>query len=65
MYKWNTVIIVNNVNTKEPFEIKKGDRIAQIVLCKYEKINFIQVENGEVANIGNNRNGGYGSSGIK
>ena len=45
------------------YQIKKGDRIAQLVLCKYEKIEWKQVEPGEMETIGHNRGGGFGHSG--
>jgi dUTP pyrophosphatase len=47
------------------YQIKKDDRIAQIVLCKHETIKFEQVEKGIVKKIGSNRGGGYGHSGTK
>lgn len=45
------------------YEIRRGDRIAQIVLQKIPKIKFIEVDS--VVGIGIDRNGGFGSSGIK
>lgn len=44
------------------YQIKKGDRIAQIVLSKFETIEFNLVEN--VKSFGLNRGGGFGHSGI-
>ncbi len=46
------------------YEIKKGDRIAQIVLCRYETMEFEVVEEGRVQTLGLNRGGGFGSTGI-
>lgn len=43
--------------------IHVGDRIAQIVLSKYEEIEFVKVEPGIVKTLGFNRGGGYGHSG--
>lgn len=43
--------------------ISKGDRIAQLVLCKIYKANFEKVD--DVSIIGNDRGGGYGHSGMK
>lgn len=54
-------IIVTNTGDKY-FTISKGDRIAQIVLQKVPRINW-QVVN-SVASIGENRGGGFGSTGI-
>ncbi len=44
--------------------IKKNDRIAQIVLTKYSEINFTLVKENSISNMGNNRGGGFGHSGI-
>ncbi len=43
--------------------IERGERIAQMVLCKVERMEFVQHE--DVSKIGNNRGGGYGSTGVK
>ena len=42
--------------------IKKGDRIAQMVVAKVEYADLVKVDS--VADIGSNRGGGFGSSGI-
>lgn len=63
-YRDELGIIVHNISLTESFEIKKGDRIAQLVLNKYEQINVVQVEKDGLNNIGTNRHGGFGSSGI-
>ena len=47
------------------YSIKKGDRIAQIVLCKYETIEFEHVEKGIIKTLGINRGGGFGHTGTK
>ena len=44
------------------YQIKAGDRIAQIVLCKYEKIEFEPVI--AVKEIGSDRGGGFGHTGV-
>jgi len=49
-------------NNKGIYEIKKGDKIAQIILQKVPVIKFIPVES--VKEIGKNRNGGFGSTGV-
>jgi dUTP pyrophosphatase len=43
--------------------IKKGERIAQMVLCRYEKANFI--EHPDPREIGEDRGGGFGHTGTK
>ena len=45
------------------YVISKGDRIAQFVLNKYEVIDIIPCE--DVASIGEDRGGGFGSTGVK
>lgn len=45
------------------YKIKKGDRIAQIVLQVVPRMSMIRVSS--VANIGCDRKGGFGSTGIK
>ena len=64
-----TCLTVNGVNEcgiKVPaggyYNIKKGDRIAQMVLVKYETADFEKVAS--VAEIGEDRGGGFGSTGI-
>lgn len=49
-------------NKQGVYEIKKGDRIAQLVLQRVPVIKFTEVDS--VANIGENRGGGLGSTGI-
>jgi dUTP pyrophosphatase len=45
------------------YVIKNGDRIAQIVLSKYETIDFVPTEDVKV--LGLNRGGGFGHTGTK
>lgn len=48
--------------SKEDFTIENGMRIAQIVLSKYEKINFEEVD--ELSD-SERQDGGFGSTGVK
>lgn len=50
-------------NQKGTYKIKQGDRIAQIVLQEVPRIVFKKVES--VAEIGENRGGGFGSTGTR
>lgn len=50
-------------NKQGTYIIKKGDRIAQIVLAKFETIKFVQLERGVVKTLGRNRGGGFGHTG--
>lgn len=61
-YRDELKIIVTNISMNEDLIINKNDRIAQIVLCKYEKISFCEVE--DITTIEGNRGGGFGHSGI-
>ena len=54
------VILINLSN--EPFEIKPGERIAQLVIAKYEQISWEQVE---VLDKTERGDGGYGHTGVK
>ena len=61
----NTYSIDEKGNKNGLYSIKFGDRIAQIVLCKYETIEFQQVEKGIVRTLGINRGGGFGHTGTR
>lgn len=50
-------------NKPGAYVIKVGDRIAQIILSKYEKIEFVAVN--DIKTLGLNRGGGFGSTGTK
>lgn len=60
----NIYLINEKGNKNGIYKINKGDRIAQIILCKCEKITFEQVESGKIENIGLNRGGGFGHTGV-
>ena len=49
-------------NKKGPYQIKKGDRIAQMVFAKYETAALVMTES--VDTIGIDRKGGFGSTGV-
>jgi dUTP pyrophosphatase len=68
----NTSCCFNNIeqfslsskgNKQGSYEIKKGDRIAQLVLSEVPKMELQLVDS--VSDIGNNRGGGFGSTGIQ
>ena len=54
------VILINH--SKIDFKIKKGDRIAQIVIAKYEVHKICEVEDLDETDRGKN---GFGSTGVK
>ena len=49
-------------NQKGVYRIRKGERIAQLVLAEVPRIHLIQVD--KVSEIGADRGGGFGSTGI-
>lgn len=53
------VLLINHSN--EVFEINHGDRIAQLIIAKHEKVEFIADENLSETE---RAEGGYGSTGI-
>ncbi len=61
-YRGEIRVTLLNTDLHETFEIKSGDRIAQLVIQKVEKAHFIQVERLPESHRGE---GGFGSTGIK
>lgn len=59
-YRGEIKVLLINLST-EPFEVKAGDRIAQMIISKHEKISWEQVE---VLNETKRGVGGYGHTGI-
>ena len=60
-YRGEIKVILVNLS-KEPFTINPGERIAQMVIAKYEKIDWQEVEQlGETERGA----GGFGSTGVK
>lgn len=60
-YRGEIKILLINLGDKD-FIIKNGDRIAQMVFAKYEKVNFLEVKNLDDTERGP---GGFGHTGIK
>ena len=59
-YRGEIKIILINTDAKETFEIKRGDRIAQLVFQKFESARFFEVE---VLPESQRGSGGFGSTG--
>ena len=59
-YRGELQVILINHDLRESFQIKKGDRIAQLVIQRVESADFIEVESLPGTNRGN---GGFGSTG--
>jgi dUTP pyrophosphatase len=53
------VLLINLSN--EPFEINTGDRIAQMIIARHEKVSWLEVE---VLNETSRGVGGYGHTGV-
>lgn len=60
-YRGEIGVILYNLNTKEPFVIKKGQKIAQYVINAIEYVDTVEVE--ELDNTSRGE-GGFGSSGL-
>ncbi|MBO4928637.1 MAG: dUTP diphosphatase [Clostridiales bacterium] len=56
------LLLTDKGNRKGPYHVKKGDRIAQMVVACYETSSFQLVES--VEGIGDDRKGGFGSTGV-
>lgn len=61
-YRDEICVIMTNTSPTEICKIVKGDRVAQFVLQKVPRAVLKVVDN--VANIGENRGGGFGSTGV-
>jgi len=59
-YRGELCIPMVNLGT-EVFEIKKGDRVAQLVICQYKRVELVEVE--EITN-SDRGEGGFGSTGV-
>ena len=62
MYRDEIGVIIDNTG-KEIIRIEKYDRIAQLVINKLPEVEIEEIE--DIKSIKGNRNGGFGSSGIK
>lgn len=60
-YRGEVKIILANFG-KEEFRINRGDRIAQMVVARYEKVNWSEVSTLDETDRGD---GGFGSTGVK
>ena len=59
-YRGEIKVLLINLST-EPFEINTGDRIAQMIVAKHERVNWQEVE---ILNETSRGEGGYGHTGI-
>ena len=61
-YRGEIMVCLLNTVRSESFSIERGDRIAQLIIQKYEHANFRQVEELEISARGST---GFGSSGVR
>jgi len=54
---------IDDKNCFGTFHIRKGDRIAQIVMSRYVTMDLVQID--DIESVEGNRGGGFGSSGVK
>lgn len=60
-YRGELMVCLLNTDPAQPFEIKRGDRIAQLLIQKFETATFIEVE--ELAST-ERGSSGFGSTGV-
>lgn len=60
-YRGEIGVVLYNLNTKEPFVIKKGQKIAQYVINAIEYVDTIEIEQLDSTDRGE---GGFGSTGL-
>jgi dUTP pyrophosphatase len=60
-YRGEIGVVLINLS-QEPFTVNDGERIAQLVIARYEKVDFIEVE---LLNDTERGQGGYGHTGVK
>ena len=60
-YRGELKVILINTDPTTPFEIERGDRIAQLVIQRVEQANFVEVEDLGDSERGS---GGFGSTGV-
>ena len=59
-YRGEVAVVVINTDRKEPFQIRRGDRIAQLVVQRVEEATILRVEELDETSRGA---GGFGSTG--
>ncbi|REF38160.1 dUTP diphosphatase [Thermasporomyces composti] len=59
-YRGEIRVVLVNLDTHAPIELRRGDRIAQLVIQKVERARFVEVDSLPASSRGE---GGYGSTG--
>ena len=60
-YRGELKVLLINTDPSEPFEIARGDRIAQLVIQRVEQADFVEVDELPESTRGE---GGFGSTGV-
>jgi dUTP pyrophosphatase len=60
-YRGEVTVIMINTDGAEPFRIRRGDRIAQLVIQRVEEVNLVEVQDLDDTTRGD---GGFGSTGV-
>lgn len=58
-YRGELKVILLNTDPDEPFVVKRGDRLAQLVIQRVEEVHWTEVDSLD----GNDRGGGFGHTG--
>lgn len=61
-YRGEIKVILQNTDQRDAFEIRKGDRIAQLIIMSFAKARFVPVERLPGSDRGE---GGFGSTGVQ
>lgn len=61
-YRGELKVLLINTDPEQAFEVRRGERIAQLVIQAYEQVNFVEVESLSDSERGD---GGFGSTGTK
>lgn len=60
-YRGELKVLLINTDPSEAFEVRRGERIAQLVIQEYEELNFVEVDALPDSERGQ---GGFGSTGV-
>lgn len=61
-YRGELKVLLVNTDPETPFEVVRGDRIAQLVIQRVEHVRFVEVDELPSSERGD---GGFGSTGVK
>jgi len=60
-YRGEVTVVMINTDRAEPFRIRRGDRIAQLVIQRVEEVKLVEVPDLDDTSRGD---GGFGSTGV-